>query len=110
MAAITQERIERLKLMERLLPSDRDGEHGLTVSELSGKLESELGRVPHVRTLQRDINDLCEEGRVRLLDQNGGSCRYQRISDAEEFDPVAWEYMLAQLKNELVRRCIRPPT
>ena len=101
MAAITQERIERLKLMERLLPSDHDGERAMTLSDLSSKLESELGRAPHVRTLQRDINDLCEEGRVRLLPPNGEPNRYQRVSDAEEFDPVTWEYTLAHLKSEL---------
>jgi predicted DNA-binding transcriptional regulator YafY len=101
MAAITQDRIERLKLIERILPCDKDGNRAMTLAELGNRLADELGRALHLRTLQRDIVDLREEGRVRLLDTGIDGSRYQRVSEADEFDPVAWEYMLATLKNEL---------
>jgi predicted DNA-binding transcriptional regulator YafY len=102
MVASLLNRIERLKLIESLLPSEQDGKRGLTIVELLQKLEQEPGfQVPTRRTLERDLRELCEEGSVCAQAQEGGPNRYQRVHEPFEFDPTIWEFLLKQLEQDL---------
>jgi predicted DNA-binding transcriptional regulator YafY len=103
MVASLPNRIDRLKLIENLLPSEQDGgKRGPTIAELLQKLEQEPGfHLPTRRTLERDLRELCKEGRVCALAQEGGPNRYQRVHEPFEFDPTIWEFLLKQLEQDL---------
>jgi len=97
------ERIERLQLIESLMPKQGDGaDRGLTIVELEQRLANQPGfKVPHRRTLQRDLLEMTEEGRVAVLSNSEGGPRYQAISEPFEFDPALWGFFLEHLKQDL---------
>lgn len=102
--SLSQERVERLKLIEELLPSNRAGcTRGLTVAELEAKLDAQ-GVIDnrHRRTLQRDLQLLVAEGRVlTLVAVKGEQPRYQRVEEAFEIEEPVWNYLLQHLKRDL---------
>lgn len=102
--SLSQERVERLKLIEELLPSNRVGStRGLTVAELEAKLDDQ-GVIDnrHRRTLQRDVQFLVAEGRVLVLGASKGEQpRYQRVEEPFEIEEPVWNYLLQHLKRDL---------
>ncbi|MCG9084154.1 helix-turn-helix transcriptional regulator [Laribacter hongkongensis] len=101
--SLSQDRTERLDSIERLLPSDQTANsHGLTIKEISSKLDQlGLDNNRHTRTLQRDLQLLIKQGRVRTLDKTSKQPSYLRIEDAEEIDDSMWDYFIVHLKREL---------
>lgn len=102
--SLSQERVERLKLIVELLPSTRAvGTRGLTVAELEVKLDDQRGiDNRHRRTLQRDLQFLVKEGRVLVLSElKGGQPQYQRIEELFEIEEPVWNYLLKHFKREL---------
>jgi len=101
--SLSQDRAERLDSIERLLPSDQSpNSHGLTIQEIRSKLDQfdqDCNR--HIRTLQRDLQLLVQEGRVRKLDGTSEQPSYLRIEDADEIDDSMWDYFIIHLKREL---------
>lgn len=102
--SLSRWRVERLKLIEELLPSNRAGcTRGLTVAELEAKLDAQ-GVIDnrHRRTLQRDLQLLVAEGRVlTLVAVKGEQPRYQRVEEAFEIEEPVWNYLLQHLKRDL---------
>lgn len=103
MVASTIARIERMQEIERLLPRDRNGDgQGLTVSQIEQRLANLPGlQVPHRRSLQRDLQAMVSEGRVRMLEQADGAPLYQCVEEPLEFDAEVWDFLLLQLKQDL---------
>ena len=101
--SLSQDRAERLASIERLLPSDKStNPHGLTIQEIRSKLDQlDQDSNRHIRTLQRDLQLLVQEGRVRRLDENSEQPSYLRIEDADEIDDSMWDYFIVHLKREL---------
>jgi proteasome accessory factor B len=97
MAAITQERIERLKRIEELLSDD-----GLTIAELEHKLSDNSDyKLPHRRTLQRDLQEIIEEGRVEVLAADEGGPLYRRIQEPFALNSAVLAYVLKRLQDDL---------
>ncbi|BEV72992.1 hypothetical protein THUN1379_24740 [Paludibacterium sp. THUN1379] len=103
MSASSQERILRMQAIEQLLPSDRQGKvQGLSVAQIEARLANAPGmKVLSRRSLQRDLKEMAEEGRVCVLESKDGTPRYQRIEEPLEFDAEVWDYLVLQLKQEL---------
>lgn len=101
--SLSQDRAERLASIERLLPSDQSANpHGLTIQEIRSKLDQfDQDSNRHIRTLQRDLQLLVQEGRVRRLDEASEQPSYLRIEDADEIDDSMWDYFIVHLKREL---------
>lgn len=101
--SLSQDRVERLALIERLLPGDQSANpHGLTTKEIQDKLENiDKEAIRHPRTLQRDLQLLLQEGRVRKLTNNADLPAYLRIEEAEEIDDSIWDYFVERLKKDL---------
>ncbi len=102
MSARMQDRIERMNLIENLLPSERQGARcGWTLAQIEQRLGNEPGmRLPHRRTLQRDLQEMANEGRIRMLNADGAPL-YQRQEEPLEFDAEVWDFLLLQLKQDL---------
>ncbi|WP_051002164.1 helix-turn-helix transcriptional regulator [Pseudogulbenkiania sp. NH8B] len=101
--SLSQDRAERLALIERLLPGDQSANpHGLTIKQIQRKLENiDKDVIRHQRTLQRDLQRLVREGRVRQLTNNSDQPAYQRIEETEEIDDSIWDYFVEHLKKNL---------
>lgn len=101
--SLSQDRAERLDSIERLLPGDQTANpHGLTIQEIRSKLDQlDQDCTRHTRTLQRDLQLLIQQGRVRKLDKTSEQPSYLRIEDADEIDDSMWDYFIVHLKREL---------
>lgn len=101
MTASYQERLERFNLIERVLSTHVAKQRGLTTRDVLERLVSDAGPQIVLRTLQRDLEELRKTGRIGLLEVPGKSRRYVMASPEREVDALAWEYTLAQVKEQL---------
>lgn len=101
--SLSQDRTERLALIERLLPCGQGGrQHGLTIKEIQCKLENiDRDVIRHHRTLQRDLQWLIKQGRARLLENSREQPAYQRMEEAGDIDDSIWDYFVGHLKKDL---------
>lgn len=101
--SLSQERVERLALIERLLPTELGANpRALTAKEIQERLEStDNDRVRDKRSIQRDLKYLLQEGRVCKVKNQLGLPVYLRIEESDEIDEGIWEYFVGHLKKDL---------
>jgi len=101
--SLSQERVERLALIESLLPTDLGANpRALTAKEIQERLEStDNDTVRDKRSIQRDLKHLLEEGRICKVKNQLGLPGYLRIEESDEIDESVWEYFVGHLKKNL---------
>lgn len=108
MAVAYKTRMDRCKAIEALLPEIGVKREGLTALQLLERLgelfedcETEGARV---RKIQRDLNDLVEDGRIIKQDPKAKPLRYRRVADLQaegRIDPVMWAYAVRHMEAAL---------
>ncbi|MCG9107519.1 hypothetical protein LH433_12395 [Laribacter hongkongensis] len=103
MSASMISRIERLGIMTNLLPLEGTvPQRGMSLMELEKKMMVHPGlKVPHRRSLQRDLAELISDGIVGVFDETDAVPLYFRCQDTTVLDEATWLYRLQQLKHEL---------
>lgn len=101
--SLSQERAERLALIERLLPTELGvNPRALTAKEIQERLEStDNDTVRDKRSIQRDLKYLLQEGRVCKVKNQIGMPAYLRIEQSDEINDGIWEYFVGHLKKDL---------
>lgn len=101
--SLSQERAERLALIERLLPTELGANpRALTAKEIQERLEStDNDTVRDKRSIQRDLKYLLQEGRVCKVKNQIGMPAYLRIEQSDEINDGIWEYFVGHLKKDL---------
>lgn len=100
-----QQRVERLRRIEQLLPKPGTAaEHCLSGQEILAILGDDATGVSNnagarERKLQRDLEALVNNGRVEAVDPSAKPRRYRRSSDGLEDDTLIWAYTLQQIRD-----------
>lgn len=100
--AAYKERIDRLEMLERLIPlnlkKDDCPDSGRLLTSMAREYELQASR----RAIQRDLEALVKEGRIEVVNPGGKPLRYRRLIDAEAVDPRMWDYA-RRLMGSLIR-------
>ncbi|MBC3930599.1 helix-turn-helix transcriptional regulator [Undibacterium curvum] len=101
--SLSYDRVERLKLIESLLPTaDQGASVGFSSKQIIEKLaNSNPDLILTARTIQRDLKDLISAGRVALHHKSENSPTYVQVAQDDEIDGPVWEYFIEHLKVEL---------
>lgn len=94
-------RLDRFTLIENELSNHGCKQQGLTAKEILSRLTDSAEPLIALRTLQRDLEELRKNGVVTRRNEPGMSPRYAIVSQDQEFDALAWEYTLAQVKEQM---------
>jgi hypothetical protein len=101
MSAAHQDRIERLRRIEALLPKpDTKPDECLDGARLLDILDQAYGTgspASRRRALQRDLETLVKDNRIEIVNPGGKPLRYRRTSDVLDNDSAIWEYTLCQV-------------
>ncbi len=103
MSATHDTRIKRLKRLVALLPPTGTGkEYCLDGKRLLAVLGEDYGtgdEKARRRTLQLDLKDLVEEGRIEAVNPGGKPLRYRRAGADPEDATLLWQYTLQQIQD-----------
>jgi len=101
MSAAYQQRIERLRRLETVLPKPgtRPAQclDGARLLEILGEAYGTGSNAACSKALQRDLKELVEDGRIEAVNPGGKPLRYRRLGDEADDDPVIWQYTLEQI-------------
>jgi len=103
MSATSETRIQRLKRLEMLLPPATTAPHDcLDGARLLEILSVEYGTADdraRRRALQRDLEELVNDGRIEPVNPGSKPLRYRRCNDEPDHDPLVWQYTLEQVRD-----------
>lgn len=103
MSAAHQDRIQRLRRIEALLPKpntkSEDCLDGARLLEILDQAYGTGSLASRRRALQRDLETLVKDGRIEIVNPGGKPLRYRRISDTLDDDALIWDFTLRQVRD-----------
>jgi predicted DNA-binding transcriptional regulator YafY len=103
MAATYHTRIKRLQRLEALLPppttAPADCPDGTRLRAILVDAYGQASETTSRRALQRDLEELTQEGRIETVNPGGKPLRYRRRGDDAEEDALIWQYNLQQVRD-----------
>jgi predicted DNA-binding transcriptional regulator YafY len=104
MSARYQDRIERLKRLEQLIPLTQqstlhDYPDSSQLLRQFNHANTSINATPiGQRTLQRDLKELIQDGRIVIVNPGVRPARYRRIIEDSDDDPLVLEYTRQQIE------------
>lgn len=106
MPASYHERLERMNQIVAVLQSHTIAKQGISTRDLLSRLgtcyEDCSSADAQLRSIQRDLKELQQQGRVKLADGGGKTFRYLPANEKAEVDHYAWDYALRQIGAQLM--------
>jgi predicted DNA-binding transcriptional regulator YafY len=102
MTAASQNRVERLKRLEQVLPlgaAPASCPDGARLLEVLRDAYGDGNVSARRRALQRDLEELVKEGRIEAVNPGGKPLRYRRVADDLDDDPGVLNYTLQQIRD-----------
>ncbi|MBS0348150.1 MAG: WYL domain-containing protein [Proteobacteria bacterium] len=109
MAVAHQSRVDRLKLLQKCIPRNQAGDDYPDARQLLVKLaeqyESSKTDSARMRSIQRDLDELVNDGFIEIVNPGGKPQCYRRTIDLGVTDPRLWAYA-QKLMRSLIRDAV----